>query len=509
VTLDGGGNPNAVFVFQVNGALAFAAASHVVLTNGAQASRVFWQVNGAGALGAGATFAGTLMALDAAGVGNGTTVNGRVFARNGALTLDDNQFYSAPPAVTIDGGSAAYTTDTTPTISGSTDVEAPGHVTVTVNGQTLTATPSGGAWSVTSPLLANGAYPVVASVTDAAGNQGSDTQQLTVDTVLPVVTLDGGASMTTNDGSPTIAGTSDAAPGTVVHVTVDSQTLTALVQSTGFWNIRPVALSDGAYTVAASVADPAGNLGTDSQELTVDTTAPALSITGGATALTNDAAPEISGTADVPAGTAVTVTLADQILSGLVQGDGTWSVSASALSDGPHRVVASVADAAGNEAGYTQQLTVDTVSPLVAINGGSTAATQDVDPTITGTSDALPGTTVTVSISGQTMTTLLQVNGSWNVTPTYVGDGSWAVVASVPDPAGNVGSAGQTLVISTEAPPYVPPTPTPTPSSPAPVTVSPPPSVSTGRRAATLKKCNKKSGAKRKKCRTKAHHLPA
>ena len=68
----------------------------------------------------------------------------------GALTLDNNQFYSAPPAVAIDGGSTAYTTNTTPTISGTTDVEAPGHVTVTVNGQTLTATPSGGTWSVTS-----------------------------------------------------------------------------------------------------------------------------------------------------------------------------------------------------------------------------------------------------------------------------------------------------------------------------------------------------------------------
>ena len=143
VTLDGGGNPNAVFVFQVNGALAIAAGSHVVLTNGAQASRVFWQVNGAGAVGANADFAGTLMALDAVAVGNGTLVNGRAFARNGALTLDTNEFYSAPPAVTITGGATAITTDTTPTISGTTDVEAPGVVTVTIAGQTLTATPSG------------------------------------------------------------------------------------------------------------------------------------------------------------------------------------------------------------------------------------------------------------------------------------------------------------------------------------------------------------------------------
>ena len=129
MTLDGGGNPNAVFVFQINGALALAAGSHVVLTNGAQASRVFWQVNGAGAIGANADFAGTLMAIDAVAVGNGSVVNGRAFARNGALTLDANEFYSAPPVVTIAGGATAITTDTTPTISGTTDVEAPGVVT--------------------------------------------------------------------------------------------------------------------------------------------------------------------------------------------------------------------------------------------------------------------------------------------------------------------------------------------------------------------------------------------
>ena len=140
VTLDGQGDPNAVFVFQVGGAMTTAALSHVVLVNGAQASRVFWQVNGAGGIGAGATFAGTMIALDAVAVGHGTVVNGRVLALNGALTLDDNQVYSAPPVVTISGGTTAITTDTTPTISGTTDVTAPALVTVTVNGQTLTTT---------------------------------------------------------------------------------------------------------------------------------------------------------------------------------------------------------------------------------------------------------------------------------------------------------------------------------------------------------------------------------
>jgi hypothetical protein len=469
VTLDGGGNPNAVFVFQVNGAMAMAAGSHVVLINGAQASRVFWQVNGAGAIGANADFAGTLMALDAVAVGNGSLVNGRAFARNGALTLDANEFYSAPPVVTIAGGASAITTDTTPTITGTTDVEAPAVVAVTINGQTLTATPSGGAWSVTSAILANATYPVVASVYDGAGNPGSATQQLTVDTVPPVVTLDGGPSVTTNDPTPTIAGTSDVAPGTVVVVAVDSQTLTALVQSGGTWNITPGAMTDGTRTVTASVIDPAGNPGTDSQSLTVDTAAPAVTIAGGPTALTNDATPDISGTASVALGATVTVTLADETLTGVVQSGGVWSVTAAVLSDGPHRIIMTVSDAAGNSASVTQTLTIDTASPVVAITGGATAMTNDVDPTIAGTSDAAPGTTVTVSIASQSMTTLVQANGTWNATPTAVGTGTWAVVVSAPDPAGNIGSAAQTLTIAAGIGPTitpvlsVPPSMTPTP----------------------------------------------
>jgi len=479
VTLNGGGDPNAVFVFQVDGALAVAAGSHVVLTNGARASRVFWQVNGAGAIGANADFAGTLMALDAVAVGNGTLVNGRAFARNGALTLDANEFYSSPPAVTIAGGATATTTNTTPTISGTTDVEAPGVVTVTVNGQTLTDTPSDGTWSVDSAILANATYPIVASVTDGAGNPGSATQQLTVDTVLPVVAIDGGPSVTTNDPTPTIAGTSDVAPGKIVRVAIGSQDRTALVQAGGTWNVTASALSDGTPTVTASVNDPAGNEGTASQVLTVDTVAPAVTIAGGTSALTNDATPSISGTAAVPPGTTVTVDLADETLTGQVQGGGAWSVSAAHLSDGPRRIVMSVSDAAGNAARFTQTLMIDTVSPLVAIDGGATATTSDVDPTITGTSNAAPGTTVTVSIGDQTMTTLLQANGSWNATPTFVGAGTWQVVASAPDPAGNVGSDGQTLTIGSAGTPpsSTPPSSTPPSSTPPPAALVVPPDV--------------------------------
>jgi hypothetical protein len=450
LTLDAGGDPNAVFVFQVGAAFSLAAGAQIKLAGGAQASHVFWQVNGAANIGAGATVVGTVMANAAIGVGAGTVFNGRALAISGAIALNSNQVYSAPPVVTIAGGPSADVNTSSPTISGTTDVQAPGVVTVTIAGHTpVTTTPSGGAWSVPAGTLANGTYSVTASVVDGAGNTGNATQQLTIDTIPPALTLDGGPTVTTNDPTPKISGTSDVAPDTLVWVTVGSQTVKAVVQSTQTWNVAVAALTDGAHTVTAAVTDPAGNTTTTSQQVTVDTVAPAVTIAGGANALTDDATPTISGTADVATGTPVTVNLADQTLVGFVQPDGSWSVTAAALADGPHRIIMSVADEAGNPASFTQFLTVDTVAPDIAIAGGATASTNNVDPTIAGTSNAAPGTTVTVSIAGQTMTTLLQTNGTWNVTPnSAVGNGSWTVLASDADPAGNVGSAKQHLTIA-------------------------------------------------------------
>jgi type VI secretion system secreted protein VgrG len=89
MTLNGGGDPNAVFVFQVNGAITPAASSSVVLTNGAQASNVFWQVNGAVSTGASSSFSGNIMADGAITIGAGGSLHGRALA-TGTVTLSNN-----------------------------------------------------------------------------------------------------------------------------------------------------------------------------------------------------------------------------------------------------------------------------------------------------------------------------------------------------------------------------------------------------------------------------------
>lgn len=96
LTLDGKGDPNAVFIFQVDAALNTAAASNIVLINGAQAANVFWQVNGAAGTGANSTFAGTILAYGAITVGAGTNVSGRVLSY-AAITLNGIVIIGTPP----------------------------------------------------------------------------------------------------------------------------------------------------------------------------------------------------------------------------------------------------------------------------------------------------------------------------------------------------------------------------------------------------------------------------
>ncbi|MBC7594949.1 MAG: DUF3494 domain-containing protein [Kineosporiaceae bacterium] len=89
LTLDAQGDPNAVFIFQVDAALNTAADSSIQLANGAQAANVYWQVNGAAGTGADSAFVGTILANGAITIGARGTLIGRALA-SGAVTLASN-----------------------------------------------------------------------------------------------------------------------------------------------------------------------------------------------------------------------------------------------------------------------------------------------------------------------------------------------------------------------------------------------------------------------------------
>ena len=90
LTLDAGGNRDAVFIFQVGSALTTASASQVQMINGGQTCNVFWQVGSSATLGTSSSFAGNILASSSVTLTTGTTNSGRVIALNGAVTLDSN-----------------------------------------------------------------------------------------------------------------------------------------------------------------------------------------------------------------------------------------------------------------------------------------------------------------------------------------------------------------------------------------------------------------------------------
>ncbi len=87
LTLNAQGNPNAVFIFKTASTLITASASRVRLINGAQACRLYWKVGSSATLDTTSSFAGNILALQSISVNNGVAVNGRLLARNGAVTL--------------------------------------------------------------------------------------------------------------------------------------------------------------------------------------------------------------------------------------------------------------------------------------------------------------------------------------------------------------------------------------------------------------------------------------
>ena len=88
LTLDALGNPNAVFIFQIQGSFSTNASAKVKLINGAQACNVFWKVEGLVDMAVGTTMRGTIIANNAAiNMTAGDTLEGRALSTTGAITV--------------------------------------------------------------------------------------------------------------------------------------------------------------------------------------------------------------------------------------------------------------------------------------------------------------------------------------------------------------------------------------------------------------------------------------
>ncbi|NWO83559.1 Ig-like domain-containing protein [Escherichia coli] len=376
------------------------------------------------------------------------------------------------------------------TLSGSTSgIESGQTVTVTFGGKTYTASvAANGSWSVTVPAadlatLPDGAANVQASVSSASGNSASATHAYSVDASAPTLTINTIASddilNATEAGNPlTISGTSTAETGQAVTVTLNGATYTSTVQADGSWSVSVPTSALGAltasnYTVSATVNDKAGNPGSASHNLAVDTTAPVLTInTVAGDDIINDAehaqALVISGTSTGgEAGDVVSVVLNGKTYTTTLDASGNWSVGVpaadvTALGSGAQTITASVSDRAGNSDDASRTVTVSLSAPVISINtiAGDdviNAAEKGSDLALSGTSDQPAGTAITVTLNGQNYSATTDASGNWSVTVpasavSALGEATYSVTASVTNAQGNSSTASHNVQVNTALP---------------------------------------------------------
>ena len=141
LTLDAHGDPDAVWIFQVGSTLVTDSASEINLTDGAQACNVFWQVGSSATLGTNSSFQGSVLALTSITVTTGDTIIGRALARNGAVTLDDDDI-TVPTCASPVPTPTPTTTTPTPTPTPTTTTPTPTPTPTLSRGPTPTPSPT-------------------------------------------------------------------------------------------------------------------------------------------------------------------------------------------------------------------------------------------------------------------------------------------------------------------------------------------------------------------------------
>lgn len=335
-------------------------------------------------------------------------------------------------------------------INGTTvGVSAGAHVTVLLNGKTYGATVGvAGHWTLSVPAadlagLADGPIKITASVKDSQGNTVSNQHTLNVLTHdLPAPTIDtpftdGILNLQESGKVQTLTGTSGIHGAQTVTVTLGGKVYSAVVDAQGHWSVSvPVNdlhhFADGPLAYQVSATDAAGNNGKINGIVSVDTTAPLLSIAVFAgddvlNATEQKNVQTVSGTASATEqGKHVDVQINGKHYSATVGADGRWSVNVPAadlapLTNGNHTISATLTDAAGNSTTTSHNFVVKNLQPTVTVSTFAGDGTLDnseakTDQILKGTTtNAETGSTITVTLNGQTYTTHVLSNGSWSL----------------------------------------------------------------------------------------------
>ena len=239
-------------------------------------------------------------------------------------------------------------------VSGTVSADA---TSVTVNG--LAALLAGGAFSFSGVVLAEGENAIALRAVDGAGNAGTTSLRLILDTTPPTISVGQPApGALVGELSVTVSGmVSDA---NLEAVTVDGGA--AIVDGSSFRR-DAVPLVEGANTLTATARDRAGNSASAAVALNADTKSPVIAIGAPAAGAVLGASPA------VVTGSASDAHLASVAVNGILatpEADGRFRVEVP-LPEGRSTLTATARDALGHEAAASVAVTLDSASPVVTI----------------------------------------------------------------------------------------------------------------------------------------------
>jgi ice-binding like protein/Big-like domain-containing protein len=169
LTLDGGGDPNALFLFKVGSTLTTATSSRVTLVNGGPCG-VHWQVGSSATLGTDTVFVGTMLVNTSITLNTGASLlSGRVLAQTGAVTLDSNHITRPPDTCSVP------TNSSTTSLTSSSSQSAPGQPVVL----STTVTSSGAGTPTGTVTFHDGSTVLGTAPLDSSGRATLTTTALT------------------------------------------------------------------------------------------------------------------------------------------------------------------------------------------------------------------------------------------------------------------------------------------------------------------------------------------
>ncbi|MEV4781034.1 Ig-like domain-containing protein, partial [Burkholderia sp. LMU1-1-1.1] len=249
----------------------------------------------------------------------------------------------------------------------------------------------------------------------------------------------------------------------------DTKVGSAIVQTSGGWNIISSTLGNGAHNLRLALTDPAGNVVATSptQQISIKTqaeapSAPLLlpSVDSGASDsdhVTNVNVLRFSGSAE--AGSAVSLYNGrTEVGSAVADASGKWVMDNVFLDDGSYQLTAVATDVARNISAPSASLNlvIDTEAPqalTLALAPASDSGhagdgvTNVATPTVTGATEA--GATVLL-FDGATQlgSAVADAQGNWSIASATLADGAHQLAVRITDVAGNVSTAGATLAVT-------------------------------------------------------------